>query len=405
MVNLQVFGVGAAGNKAAIEAMQQRIIAEEKVKLLNTTLKDIPDEYKRKSGMVHEVSTVLGGCAKEPSKGADAMYHAIMEANIDIGAMIDVDTQAVVLISSTEGGTGCGAVPILAKYFISMGMPVHVYALIGFQDDRVGVANTISFFKNIPDGIILHTIQNKKFLDYTNDYAKAEQLANEEFADQLEILIGSKMIDAKQNIDDMDLYKVVCNTPGYMDIRHVQIDGAKNFDLTNQAIMRSFEEMKGMEYDNGGTSNLIIAVIVNADKNTQQVIDDEYNVVKRYTGEPKIIYRHIQWDENSGDEYIDIIIAGLPYPEKAILQLPKVFNTLKDKANKQAKKLSDILGGIEIEDESDDMNVRKLNNPNDTMAAFAKMMGAPAAPVNNQKSGGKNGKVATRVATTVDSQY
>ena len=401
-MNVQLFGVGAAGNKAAIEVMQQRIISEEKVKLLNTTLKDIPDSYKKKSGMVYEFNTALGGCAKEPAKGANAMYTAIMNGNIDIGSMMDVGTQIVVLVASTEGGTGCGAVPILAKYFVSMGMPVHIYAMIGFQDDLVGVANTINFFKNIPDGIILHTIQNSKFLDYTNDHAKAEQLANEEFADQLEILIGSKMIDAKQNIDDMDLYKIVANTPGYMDVRHVQIDGAKNFDLTNQAIMKSFENMKCMEYDNEGSSKLIIAVIINADKNTQQVIDDECNVIKRYTGEPKIIYRHIQWDENSSEEYIDIIVAGLPYPEKGILQLPKIYNTIKDKTARKSKTLSDILGSIDIDEDEviDEMDVKKINNPNDTMAAFAKMMGAPM-PVNR-----KDGKINNvSRGKNVDSQY
>ena len=43
-MELEVFGIGAAGNKAAIRAIEAGIISDEYVKLFNTTTKDIPAE-------------------------------------------------------------------------------------------------------------------------------------------------------------------------------------------------------------------------------------------------------------------------------------------------------------------------------------------------------------------------
>ena len=72
------------------------------------------------------------------------------------------------------GGTGCGATPVVAKYFTALNIPVHVFAFIGFQDEVRGINNSLKFFKDLPDGVILHTIDNSKFLDFTKNYSKAE---------------------------------------------------------------------------------------------------------------------------------------------------------------------------------------------------------------------------------------
>jgi hypothetical protein len=71
-----------------------------------------------------------------------------------------------------------------------MNIPVHIFAFIGFQDEVRGISNSLRFFKEIgdlddADHIILHTIQNRVFLDYTKNYHKAEQLANDELPSRL----------------------------------------------------------------------------------------------------------------------------------------------------------------------------------------------------------------------------
>ena len=113
---------------------------------------------------------------------------------------------------------------------MAIGVPVHIFAFTGFQDEANGINNTLQFFKNLPDDIILHTIENKKFLDYTKNYSKAEDAANKEFVQQLDILTGSDLIPSSHNIDDMDHFKMV-TSKGYMDIHRVSLTGCKNTDL------------------------------------------------------------------------------------------------------------------------------------------------------------------------------
>lgn len=366
MMNFVLFGVGAAGNKAAIEVIESRVMAKEKVKLVNTTVKDIPADYKDADNII-KFSSMLGGCGKEPNQGKRAMFQAIKDKTVDLAKYIEGDTRAVILVTSIEGGTGCGATPVIAKYFMALNIPVHVYAFVGFQDEVRGINNSLQFFKSLPENVILHTIENGKFLDYTKNYSKAEQAANKEFADQLNILIGSDMIPSTQNIDDTDHYKLI-TTPGYMDIHSIDLTGCKNTDLVNQAIIDSFESMTCMEYPTGkGCKRL--AVIINASSKTQEAIDNKFEVVKRYTGEPFEVYRHIQYDEDDRDEYMYIIAAGLPYPANGILEMNKEYLNLTDKLNKESAGFGDLFDDIDLDDE-EDTKINSMRNPDAILAGF-----------------------------------
>ena len=391
MLELSLFGLGAAGNKAVIEAIESKVISEHNAKLINTTVKDIPDKYKQNPHMVIKFSSMLGGCGKEPVKGQKAMFQAIRDKNVDLSAHISPDTKAVVLVTSIEGGTGCGATPVVAKYFTALNIPVHVFAFIGFQDEVRGINNSLKFFKDLPDGVILHTIDNSKFLDFTKNYAKAEIAANKEFAKQLETLIGSKMIPSNQNIDDTDHYKII-TTPGYMDIRHIDLEGAKNIDLTNQAIIDSFESMSCMEYNKGCKR---LAVIINATQKTQDVIDNRFEVIKRYTGEPLEVFRHIQYDDSK--EYMDVIVSGLAYPEDGMKTMVRKYDTLKEKLNSEVKGFSDIFGDMDFDEEIEETDIPQMRNPDDILSSF----GMPEKKdVNVSKNDG--GKPAKRVFNDED---
>lgn len=367
MMNFTLFGVGAAGNKAAIEVIESRVLAKEKVKLVNTTVKDIPGDYKDADNII-KFSSLLGGCGKEPNQGKRAMFQAIKEKTVDLSKYIDADTRAVALVTSIEGGTGCGATPVIAKYFMALNIPVHVFAFVGFQDEARGINNSLQFFKNLPDNVILHTIENKKFLDYTKNYSKAEQEANREFANQLNILIGSDMIPSNQNIDDTDHYKLI-TTPGYMDIHAVDLTGCKNMELSNQAIIDSFESMTCMEYPyDKGCKRL--AVIINASSKTQEAIDNKFEVIKRYTGEPFEVYRHIQYDEDDGDEFMYIIAAGLPYPAGGILEMNKQYIILNDKLNKESSGFGNLFDDIDLDDDEEDTHINTMRNPDSVLNSF-----------------------------------
>ena len=366
-----LIGLGAAGNKAAIAVVESGVLDTDHVKLANTTIQDIPEKYKN-SDMIIKFSSGLGGCGKEPSKGKKAMYGAITTREVEFGAMITPSTKQIILVTSTEGGTGCGATPIVAKYFEAMNLPVHIFAFIGFQDEARGISNTLNFFKELSSNVILHTIQNSAFMDYTGSYTKAEDAANVEFVNQVEILIGSKMIASSQNIDATDHYKVA-TTPGYMDIKHISLRGVKNTDMANKAIITAFENGNNLDYTN---SCKRLAIIINASEKVCDAVDEHFEVIKRYTGEPFEIYRHIQ--DDGTDDYIDIIVSGLAYPEKEIVDMSNQYSTLKNKLNAGNKGFDEIFANIEFDDSNDefDMDVRNINKPSDTDSIFSELVNA-----------------------------
>lgn len=362
---------GQAGNNAAIALIEAGVVERDHVRLLNTTDRDVPEKYKDS-----DVFTLFSnglGCGKESDKGRAAIIEAIRDKSIDLGALLNEDSKEVILVSSSSGGCGSGSTPAIAKYYDAMNIPVHVFVFIGFQNEAREINNTLKFFKNLPSNVILHTINNSFFLDYTNNHSRAEQAANEEFAREVEILLGQKIVPSKHNIDQMDLYKV--NTqPGYMTINHVDLSNIKNVDGFNAAIAASFENACYMDSDQSAKR---FACIINASRKIQDCIDNSFEVVKRYVGTPIEIFQHIQPDfddDLSGGEYIDIIACGLNYPEKAIRNLNNQYARLKEKLNVSRKSMADIFTGIDVKDEEvDELNtgIKQKVDPSKVEDLFA----------------------------------
>lgn len=152
---VKLIGVGAAGNKAAIAAIQAGVVDLEDVLLINSTLKDIPHDY---DGEKYCFNNAYGGCGKERKLATEYVMNDIKNGHLDIEGFLQVGVEAkeaelVVLVSSTEGGTGSGTVPFLAKYIKSCTRAeVRCVSFIGFGDDIRGLRNTVEYFKELEDG-------------------------------------------------------------------------------------------------------------------------------------------------------------------------------------------------------------------------------------------------------------
>ena len=151
MLNAKVIGVGAAGNKAAINLIERGVVESNKVLLLNTTLKDIPEKYQ-------ELSIEFGntrGCGKERSAAKQFILQSLKKGQVNIQKFLDPNDKIVIIVTSVEGGTGCGASSILAEYIDTLGLNVHMFALCGFEDDVRGMKNFVDWFDEL-----LHQYQN-----------------------------------------------------------------------------------------------------------------------------------------------------------------------------------------------------------------------------------------------------
>lgn len=313
MLEAQVIGVGAAGNKAALELLKNGTVGDKnRIMLINSTPKDIPAEY---ADMFIQIGSnaSLGGCGKEPDIGERICIDALKEGKLNLEEWVLPTTKIVIVVCSTEGGTGSGATPVIAKYLREvMGMNVHVFAFLGFEEDARGLLNTVNFFKRLPEDVTVEAIRNKNFLEGRNrNYITAEEMADKEFSIRISILLGNMIVPSSQNMDDTDLYKVATQT-GYMNIEYRTIDDVvKNIDHFNEIVADMIENTKSLRPDD--KTQKLLGVMINLPERSKDAIDYSCNEIINKYGKPFEKFTHVQSD-NSVRSFIAFIIAGMDLP-------------------------------------------------------------------------------------------
>ena len=311
MLNVQVIGTGAAGNNATITLLENDVIESAKnILLLNSTKKDIPNKYMDYAIEFGDIR----GCGKEREVSKQMVLEAIRSKQIDLDTFVRPDTQIVIIVTSLEGGTGCGSALILAEYVSSvLNKNVHLFAFAGFEDDPKGMANTVDWFKELNDQYTVEVISNKKFLEDANgNRHKAEILANEEFARRVAILLGNSIVPSETNIDDTDLYKLA-TIPGFMTIESTPLAKIKSVDDFNATLSEMIDNSKSLETEQ---SAYYIGVIFNGSDKTKQYIDESYSVLKERYGKPMEFFRHYQNIQD--EEYFSVIIGGMKIPNDEV---------------------------------------------------------------------------------------
>ena len=142
-------GLGAAGNKAVMELLNEKVVTTDDTLLINSTDMDFPKDYTGKTMVLMNNGSQAGGSGKEVKKSA--AWASTDETKNTIKAYFESkpDVDSVILVSSVEGGTGSGATPVIGRYINEeLNKIVHIVGLIGFGADARGLDNTIQFFKN-----------------------------------------------------------------------------------------------------------------------------------------------------------------------------------------------------------------------------------------------------------------
>ena len=325
MFNIKVFGVGAAGNKAAIKLIESKILPRQNVFLLNTTSKDVPQKYQDEFFI--EFGDVKG-CGKERELAKTMMIESLNSEQIPIESMLDGDEKFFVIVTSTEGGTGSGSSIVLGEYLQELtGAPVHLISFLGFQDDIKGLGNSVDWFNELNPNFIVQTISNKKCLDLTdNNRKKAEQRANEIFCKRIEILTGKYINPSETNIDDTDLLKMN-SIPGYMSVEYTNLEKIKDQDQFNTIIRNTLENSVSLETE---PSAKIISVITTASEKTIANIDNSYKVIKDKYGFPIELFQH-QQDATDIEDNIAIVASGMKLPIDEIKSIYSKFKTSMEK--------------------------------------------------------------------------
>ena len=332
----KVIGIGAAGNKAAITLIEREVVGRTDVMLLNSTLKDIPYEY---NDIAVQLTNSTGGCGKERDLAKTLALDTIKDNTNLFDGFLDPDDDMVIIVNSSEGGTGCGASVVIAKYFKEvLDTNVHLFVFTGFEDDGRGLQNTVEYFQEITDLYTVQAISNKKFLEEAGNKLKAEKMANEAFAMKVKILLGQIIIDSEQNIDETDLYKL-STTPGYMMIEFTTLDKIKNVESFNKVMTSLIDNSKSLDISEPSAKRL--GLIFNIADSTADNVDFSGEVIRKKLGFPYEYYQHIQ---SVGDtEYVAFIASGMNMP---IDEIKAVFEKYKEASSKVNKKKDDFFGII-----------------------------------------------------------
>lgn len=357
MATASVIGIGAAGNKAAITLIENNIIPREKVMLVNSTVKDIPADY---SDIAIKFKSAEGGCGKEREIAKNLALEALQNSEINLDSFVDPTDSFVIIATSSEGGTGCGASTIFAEYFKSVvGIPVHLFVFTGFEDDGRGLQNTIELFQDLDEEYIVEAISNKKFLDDSDvggNKIKAEKKANQEFSKKVKILLGGLISNSEQNIDETDLYKLT-TTPGYMMIDFCPLKGIKNTESFNRALVDMLDESKCLDISEPSAKRL--GVIFNVSEKSQDFVDFSANVLRERLGFPYEYFQHIQ---SVGDtEFVAFIASGMQMPIDEIKEVYEKYKEQSSRVNKKKDSFFDYVGDLRgnSEDAAFDMGSRK----------------------------------------------
>ena len=162
-MRLKIIGLGAAGNKVAIGLIEAGVSDENDVVLLNSTIKDIPANYR---DLAIRLSDSYQGCGQERKLAKDITLEAIKTGRLNLDQLVDPEYDKVVIITSTCGGTGSGASVIVAKYFKEVvGLDVEIIGMVGFEDESSrSLRNLIEFCQDLTEGYTVQLIRNGAFL-------------------------------------------------------------------------------------------------------------------------------------------------------------------------------------------------------------------------------------------------
>ena len=322
-----LIGIGAAGNKAVLNAVEAGVMKVEDTVIINSTSKDFPKEYTGTKIVLSDGDT---GCGKERSIAKEYAKKAMTDGKFNFNERI-AEYLTVIIATSVEGGTGSGSTPIIAKMFNKVFTKnVHIIAFTGFEEDVRGLSNTVEFFKEIGPNIVVQTISNASYLAKAgNNRLKAEEMANEEMADRIEIITGKNFIPGKQNIDDTDILKL-SNTAGYM------IVSKKHFNKPLET-RDDFEKIiKHMIYNNSSVktegSAARLGVILNISPESEDAVDFMFESLRKAYGSPYEFFKQEQWDGKK--EYIAFIASGLKMP---IEEIKAVYDRYKEQSEKVNK--------------------------------------------------------------------
>ena len=374
MSKILVIGTGAAGNKAAINLIEKKIMSKEDILLVNSSMTDIKnlgvDESEYMDCYVNLYDGV-DGCGKERGAAGTLTLSSFAKDTFNLKSkIIKNGYDKVIIVTSIEGGTGSGSTPIIAAMINNEfnkeepTVNIEIVAFKGFGKDLIGLQNSAHFFMELDEYLgnnyVLQVIRNDAFLKDAKNQLEAQKMANDEFAKRISIITGQLLNNGNDNdctniIDGSDLYKNTFSF-GYSTVEYIEIENKiVSRDDYNDLINKMIDSSKSASLDECRSVNndkivTKVSLIANIQKSSRNHVDDKHTVLKERFGELNEMYDQIYSDPNR-PEFIALIISGLKRPTSTLTEITEEYqkrtkniDTSEDNYSETLKSMKSIMG-------------------------------------------------------------
>lgn len=284
-LKIKVIGVGGGGNNAVISMMNSEIKNVEYI-LVNTE-KGILERANTSKCKVLQIGKILTrglGAGANPEIGEKAAQEDI-EA---IDAMLE-DTDLVFLTAGLGGGTGTGAIPVIAeqakkKGILTVGVVTKPFT---FEGKLRGVKATVGLERLKPNVNALIVISNDQLMENTEaniSILNAFKMTDDILRQAIQAITELINTVGEINVDFADV-KTVLSYEGYAYMGIGEADGenriidATNNALNNPLTEKSIDKAKGVIFNIKGSQEIELADINQSAELISEKIDPDANVI------------------------------------------------------------------------------------------------------------------------------
>lgn len=363
MFNIGIIGVGNAGGQNAALAAEKLGV---EALALNSSQKDLDT-------LGDNVKKILIGDSKGAGKNRDEAKLFIKDSIKNIVKSEDVQKffrgsgsgdgkDFVFVISSTGGGTGSGAAPLLTEILKTIYTDVH-FILVGIlptiNEAMSAQVNTLEYFKELYEtttGIPYMIYDNEKMSDKAVNVMM--EGINAAIVDDINVLRGSHQISTKYSaIDEKDMTAIL-TTAG-----RIIIAGAKNIKekMLDKTTIDDLiiEDFKSNAHAETNRDKIVhrLGVISVLDERCAEKFDGQVTGVQEFVGTPVETFQHfaIKDSQTSGlPNDVIVVASGLSRLDDRIDRIKERIAEI-NAAMDAVKKRQDGLDGIDI----DALNAKK----------------------------------------------
>ena len=373
MLSIGVLGIGNAGNQVATLASSYGIPCV----AINTSENDlamVPDQVKK---------FLIGdsrGAGKDRSEAKMFLRNDIMTVLRDQSLKEFILAQDFVfIVSSTGGGTGSGASPVLYETLNQMYTDTN-FILIGIlptlNEALSAQTNTIEYLREMYD-----SITNCTYMIYDND--KYEKLPSYKMMETVNLAIVKDLMIMRgdynyatkyDSIDQNDMTRLL-TTPARIAIASIYDCKEKDFDdrSIEDAIIDEFKHNAHAELQRD-KRRPNMGLITNLNERLNESLDTHVPQVREFLGEPIHDFRHIVVNnDRSLDNNIFVIATGLSKIEDRIVKTSeRIEEIVEAQKAAEAALADDTLENMNIDDLIPGKKPRNTENQIDVGSIFSK---------------------------------